>query len=1028
MRKRCRALSWGRTGLAAALLTGFTCLHPAAARADQRWDALTETVFQNYGREQGLPHPVPISLAQDHDGFLWIGTQGGLARWDGYRFHDYQAAPGVPGTLPEDWVQTIHVDTAGRLWIAAGASGLSRYDRDHDRFERVPLSPAGEATGKEQLLIDAIIDDGAGGLWIGSDDGLRHLDAAGTVTVLRPGTPDGAGLSPGRTPALLRDRTGTLWVGGAAGLVRGTQADGFTPVPLAGMTAGVSSLFQDEDGRIWIGTLQHGLFVVDAPDSLPRQIGDSGTLALSSISALCAAGPHEIWAGLRGGGLVAVDTITGRARPIRHDRTLANSLAHDDVWALLRDDAGSIWVGGTGGLSYHPHDNGLISTIYGGSQRLTGLSAPDVLSIHPARDGKLWLGYLDGGADLIDPMAGRITTLRPDQSRPEQALPPDVIFAITEGNGGTVYFATRRGLYALDADGSLQRVTVPGRDPRGSVITLAFDAGVLWIGGEHDGLWGYAPDGAPGGKVVFGGPGDSARLTSPSMDILRRGAGQDLWVGTQNGLNRIDLATHAVERIIADPLNPQALPAHMIKALLVDRQNRLWVGTYGGGLAMMTGRAADGSPRFHRFGLADGLPHLNIDALEMDGTGMIWAATDDGLARIDPATLVIHPVRRAEGSALVDYFAGAGAADGAGDVLFGAIGGMTVVRPGPLPPWRFRPPLVVTDIRVGGVSLPVGRFNGKGSAPSAPLVITPAANNLAVEFAALDFTAPERNLYAYRLDGFDRDWVEADASRRLAVYTNLPPGHYTLRLRGSNRDGLWTERSLSLPIEVMPAWYQRLWFRLTATALLLAAMVGVIRWRTAYLRNRQIDLERQITDRTADLRAANERLEQLAMTDPLTGCANRRHFMERAHDLIALSNRHGEPLSIAILDLDEFKHVNDTYGHPAGDAVLTMTGRVMGGHVRGTDVLGRIGGEEFALLMPHTPVEGAWQLANRLREAISCAYAEVDGLRIHVTASLGVAELYPGEDFDSFYARADAALYAAKQSGRNRVEMLPSVG
>lgn len=1026
-------------GLAAVLLTWFTLLPPATAVAAERWDALAETVFQNYGREQGLPHPVPISLAQDHDGFLWIGTQGGLARWDGYRFHDYQAAPGVPGTLPEDWVQTIHVDDAGRLWISAGASGLSRYDRDRDRFDRISLSPPGATTGTatgDQPRVDAIIDDDKGGLWVGTDDGLRHVDSAtGAVTALRPGTPDGAGLPQGRILALLRDRTGALWAGGAFGLVRGTQANGFAPVPLAGTTTGVSSLFEDEDGRIWIGTLQHGLFAADTPDTPPRQIGDSGATALSSVSALCAAGPHEIWAGLRGGGLLAVDTTTGRVHPIRHDRTLSNSLAHDDVWTLLRDDAGSVWVGGTGGLSYHPRDNGLISTIYGGSQRLAGLSAPDVLSIHATRDGKLWLGYLDGGADLIDPMAGRITTLRPDQSRPEQALPPDVISAITEGDGGTVYFATRRGLYALGQDGSLQRVTVPGRDPQGSVISLVFDAGVLWIGGEHDGLWGYAASpphgaagGAAGGKVVFGGAGDTARLTNPSLDILRRGAGRDLWVGTQNGLNRIDLATRAVERIMADPLNPEALPAHMVKALLVDHQDRLWVGTYGGGLAVMTGRAADGTPRFHRFGLADGLPHLNVDALEIDGAGMIWAATDDGLARIDPATLLIHPVRRAEGSALVDYFAGAGATDGAGDVLFGAIGGLTVVRPGPLPPWRFRPPLVVTDLRVGGVPVPFGRFNGAGPIPPPALVISPETNNLAVEFAALDFTAPERNLYAYRLDGFDRDWIEADANRRLAVYTNLPPGHYTLRLRGSNRDGLWTERSLILPIDVLPAWYQRLWFRLTATALLLAAMVMVIRWRTAYLRNRQGELERQIADRTTDLRAANERLGLLAMTDPLTGCANRRHFMERAQDLIALSNRHGEPLSLAILDLDEFKQVNDTYGHPAGDAVLTMTGRLLGGHVRGTDVLGRIGGEEFALLMPHTPAEGAWQLADRLREAISGAYAEVDGLRIHVTASLGVAELYPGEDFDSFYARADAALYAAKQSGRNRVAMLPAAG
>ncbi len=998
------ALVWSATG--------------ARAQGDRRWASLSSVVFRNYGHDQGMPHPVATALAQDHDGFLWIGTQGGLARWDGYRFKSYRADPQVPGSLPDDWIQTLHVDPAGRLWIGTAAGRLARYDPVRDRFDLIAL---GLEAGR--IHIGAIIDDGAGGLWIGTDDGLRHLDPeTGAVGILRAGMAGAAGLPAGRIQAALRDRAGALWIGTPTGLARRVaKARQFLAVPLGGQTLGVSALFQDGDGRIWIGTVRNGLFVIDRPGSAPRAIGAEAHLPPSSISAITAAGPHTIWASLRASGIVSIDTQTGAAVRILHDRTLPTSLAHNDIWALLVDNAGSLWAGGTGGLSYHPPDPGLVTTIFGMQDRPGSLSSGDVLSILPTRDGHVWLGYIDGGADVIDPMRGRIAALRPDPARPDRSLPQESVFAMVEAGRDQVFLGTRRGLYAagLAARGA-RLVRVAGRDPHLAINALAYDDGVLWVGGEYDGVWGIAPGRSPGstGRIVFG-PADAAKLSNPDVNIILRGTGRDLWVGTRNGLNRIDLASHAVEAVAADPADPHALPGRFVSALQIDRRGRLWVGTFGGGLALLTGRDAGGHLRFRRFGTAQGLPHVNVDSLSIDGGGTLWAGTDDGLARIDPDSLAIRGVGPADGSALRDYFVGARGADAAGEALFGAKDGLTVVRPGSLPMWRFRPRVIVTDIRVGGVSVPVAPFNDRGNAE--PIVLTPETNSLAVEFAALDFTAPEHNRYAYRLDGFDSDWTKTDSTRRLAAYTNLPPGHYTLRLRGSNRAGAWTERGLALRIDVRPAWYQRLWLRLAAIALLVVGIAILIRRRTAYLRHRQAELERQIAERTADLSAANERLAQLAMTDTLTGCANRRHFLERANELIALADRHHLPVSLAVVDLDDFKRINDTWGHPCGDAVLAMVGRVFAQHVRSTDMVGRIGGEEFALLMPHTTGQGARLLSDRLRVAIAAGAIEVDGGVIRVTASLGIAEMRAGEDYDSLYARADAALYAAKEAGRNRV-------
>ncbi len=795
------------------LLWGAT---EAGAQSPGRWKALTSVVFRNYGHDQGMPHPVATALAQDHDGFIWIGTQGGLARWDGYRFKSYKADASVSGSLPDDWIQTLHVDPAGRLWIGTTAGQLALYDSARDRFALIPL---GLEAGR--IHIGAILDDGVGGLWIGTDDGLRHLTPqTGAVGVLRSGMPGAAGLPAGRIQAALRDRTGTLWIGTPTGLTkRADKTRDFLAVSLGGQTLGVSALYLDMDGRVWIGTVRDGLFVIDRPGAKPRPIGADAHLPPSSVSAICAAGPHEIWVSLRDSGILSVDTRSGVATRILHDRTLPNSLAHDDIWTLLRDDAGSLWAGGTGGLSYHPHDPGLISTVFGQQERSGSLSSSDVLSILLTQDGHVWLGYIAGGVDVIDPVRGRIAALRPDSTYPARSLPREAMFAMAQGAGGRVYLGTRRGLYRSDLSArTAALVAVKGRDPHLAINALAYDAGTLWIGGEYDGLWAIAPGKGAGSpdRIAFGAT-DAAKLSNPEVTVIQRGSGQDLWVGTRNGLNRVNLTSHAVERILADPADPQGLPGRFVSSLQIDRKGRLWVGTFGGGLALATGRDADGRMRFRRFGLPDGLPHLNVDSLSMDGEGMLWAGTDDGLARVDPNTLSIRAVGPAEGAALRDYFVGARGATIAGEALFGAKDGLAVVRPGPLPPWRFRPRMVITDLRVGGMAVPIA--SGAHDGTATPVLLTPTTNSLAVEFAALDFTFPDHNRYAYRLEGFDRRWTETDSTRRLASYTNLPPGDYVLRLRGSNRAGAWTAPSLALVIRVLPAWYQRLWFKFALLAL-----------------------------------------------------------------------------------------------------------------------------------------------------------------------------------------------------------------
>ena len=812
---------------------------------------LADSIFQHYTQDQGLPQPIATAIAQDTDGFIWVGTQGGLARWDGYRFRVYQPDPKDPHALPDNFISSLHVDVSGQLWIGTSAGGLSRYDREHDRFINYPVA----AGGLSDAYIRAIADDANKGLWIATDGGLDHLDrASNTISALHHDDRASSGLPDDRVQALLVDRQGRLWVGTKKGLVRrDAGADRFLPVqlPTADPMPSVSALFEEADGRIWIGTTQNGAYIIDAAHPLPQPVDETdapgSSFRTDYIRAIRAAGPHEIWLGTMAG-IVVVDTTTFHTRRIQHDTSVAGSLLHNTIWAFLLDRSGTLWVGTTNGLDRLVNGGSAVVTVVGAANRVGGVGDADVACVLALADGTVWVGLGSGAIDIIDPARGRIASLRPDPAQPDTALPKGFLHSMV-ATDDAVLVGTDRGLYRVDrASHGITRVAAPHREPSDRVDTMWIDAGVLWIGGRESGL--DAMPLATGAAPVVDHL-DRRALTDQRVNVIQRGQGNDLWIGTDNGLNRLDLANGSVERILPDAANATALANGNITSALFDQQGRLWVGTLGGGIQVLIGRDSAGKPRFRRIGTDEGLPNANAATLVMDQQGRIWTSTDEGLAFIDPQSFAVRALHRADGVGIESYWTVSGAITPAGEVMFGGLGGLTVVRPQRLQAWSYHPPIAVTDVVVGGKPLPFDRFNGAATAE--PIVLTPEANSLTVEFAALDFTAPERNRYAYRMDGYDQDWIATSPIRRLAAYTNLPPGDYTLRLRGSNRDGVWTQQTLALSIEVQPAWYQTLWFKLLLALAGIIAVATIVQTRTSYLRKRHRELERQVETRTADV-------------------------------------------------------------------------------------------------------------------------------------------------------------------------------
>ena len=992
----------------AALL--FVIIAPSAHSETERWTQLADTLFTQLNPDQGLPTRFTTSVVEDRDGFIWIGTSGGLARWDGYHFKTYKSGSNDPSALPSSYVVSLHEDAAGVLWIGTAGGGLARRDPGSERFTVYSVGPKGVSHGQ----IWAMDDDGAGGLWVATDGGLDHLDSKGAWKHERQNSAVPNGLPDDHVNTLMQDRRGRLWIGTRRGVARRDPGSSdFVIVPLpgeGGPQPEIWRVFEDSAGRIWIGAKNRGAFVIETDGGGARPVRESGGgLERQTVNTISEAAPGQMWIGTFGQGIVVVNVDSWQTHRIQHEPDRPSSLVHDDVRAIHLDRAGFLWVGTSGGLSRYDTRQTVVYTVFGEWGRSIALSDIDVWSVLSAADGRIWAGLREGGVNILDPYGARNGGLRANPAKPESALPPDRVYAMAQIATGDVFLGTNRGLYRADAMGTtVHRIAVDPRHPDMAVRTLKVADGALWIGTLWDGLWRFDT-----AKGVAAGHWSRETLTGERIESILPTSDGKLWIGSSAGLNLFDIASGTAEKIVPDPNDPHSLSTAWVSALSVDSRGRLWAGTLGGGINILEKRDENGHPRFLRLGEAQGLPNASAAMLQTDRMGRIWVSTNDGLAVVDPETLAVRTLHRAEGVAITFNWVNSGTVTSHGEILFGGSGGLTIIRPEHLRPWTYQPPVAIVDLRVGGRT--VDHIAG------ATVTIPADANSLTLEFAALDYSAPERNLYAYKLEGYDKDWIEAPWTQRLASYTNLPPGDYVLNVRGSNRDGVWADARLTLPLRVLPTWYQTWWFRAAVGLAVLVLIALLVRLRTAYLHAQKRALEQEVTERTAELSAANRRLFDLATTDTLTGCANRRHLVDRANQMVALAHRSGHPVCLLIADLDHFKRINDTYGHIGGDTVLCAAARIYMAHVRTSDILARIGGEEFAILMPGTDKEGALTMAERLRQAVADMIVDVNGQGVRVTVSMGLAMLKADETFDDLFARGDEALYAAKHAGRNQV-------
>lgn len=1052
----------GRRRTVTARLLG--CLLLALPLVAGAWDGPPPTPatarFRSLTDVDGLSQMTALALAQDRDGLLWVGTQVGLNRYDGARFRTFDRWRHPAGPSSQHDVSALLEDRDGALWVGT-LNGLYRFDPAVEEVGPLRLA-TGVIAALEHQRINALAVDRSGALWIASDGGLSRYDVAHADLRSFETTVDGIAQ---RVLAIAVAGPDTLWVGRTDGLWRFTPADGRF-VPLDMPAAAAPTACRARSSQSCAGP---------PPDALRGW-----------IQALRLSTDGRLWIGSKDAGLLRLDAANDVLEQWQHDPGDARSLSHNRVYALLEDRAGRLWIGTEAGAD-------LLVPVEDGPARFArfqhraaqpgSIGAGRVVSLLEDRAGDLWFGTWSGGASLLSPVRSRFHSFSVDALDP-QAVDAAEVVSITEAGGEAVWLGTRRGLYHFDAATDTLEAVSATAGLR--VYAVARDGPTLLLGSDQ-GLHRFDPRNVRLTRVEV-----PPAVGTPYVDFIIVESAR-VWVSTRDAdlfvldrsmtrllkHHRLDSRAHFMERfdgelkilggdrglywftpeglqvahrLRAMPEDPGALQSDTCHHYLRGRDGRRWLATAAGlHLMVLPDGAAPSAARFEIWRNGSSASANAIKSLLEDPRGQLWMGSNAGITRLDPQRRRFTAFGAADGAIDRGYYAFVHARTASGRIAFGGASGFTVFDPllvADLPP---PPAPLLTALEVD--HRPV-QFDALAAAPlltrplhlSAQLTLPAGVGRtLGLKFASPYFVAPEHLRFAYRLEGFNEDWVETDGRAGLANYTNLAPGAYRFRMRARTADADFGEAEGMLTIRIEPFWWQTRWAQALGLLGLVALISGLFFGRLRLLARQRQRLGEQVARATAQsddalaqmhsahraLAEAYARIDQLSRTDPLTGVGNRRLLDQRLPDLLeqaGTSAGHGTRLAFLLLDIDRFKELNDQHGHAAGDAVLHAMGGLLHGALPEPALVVRWGGEEFLVVQPVADEDDALAGAERLRRAIAALQPAIaDGRRVDVSASIGVA-CYPFDpqtparvDWERVVQIADAALYAAKRNGRNRV-------
>ena len=952
--------------------------------------------FHSYNMESGITHVSVADIAEDKYGFIWLASQSGVDKFDGYTFRNF----GLWGEDRSTGLQTLYAlqieaSIDGQyLWVGT-FSGLSRIDVDTEKFRHYSL-PASEPFNKQ--VINRLKTTNNGQLWIISERTLYTYSSSSDSVELVSHLPS--------TTSTLTDIEligNTLYVTSTAGLYK---LDPFKKSLelVAFENVNFTRLVAAEKSRLWLGTATHGVCLFN-PDSQSSTITKSCTSELHGLSDnyvtdILLQGSGDVWVSTERG----LNILTSYSPDsVLRVPISEKDAAHERVSSLYQTKAGLIVVGTKDdGFSI---SNPLLSNFYsqevGEGRIISSVSKYKGNQAWVANEKGLWL-YDTVRKTYQGPFSSNSATSNNEETSDK------LLSVLYHERDDTLWVTTRTGLARLDPrTNNLDIVALRGKS--GYSINID-DEGDVWYGGYSDGVFVYRPS---EDRVIKQWP------LSLTTRIVMEDT-ENAWLSTVSGLFLANKLTGDLTSIseFTNKISDQTVVTWISRS----KRGGYWIGTQAAGLFFMTKDGNDLSTiKITQIKAESRLSKVSIGAIVEDDEYGLWISTIEGITYLAPDLTNLSYFGAENGALSTGYYIGSVTVTENNTILFGGAEGVTQFTPSQVANVKWSPGVHLTNVE----TVSKDEQNGTTYQQRRSLGDTIELNHndiaLTIEFAATDYMNANELRYAYKLVDFENSWRFTDYKTRMATYTNLDPGHYRFTVKAINQENEWSSNEAQLEIIVTPPWWDEPIWRAVIILLGMLLISSIVWLRIASLKRRSAELALKVEEKTRDLEAVVEKLTQLSTQDPLTGLKNRRYFTQRAKAAWQSYKRHNHTFSLLIVDIDFFKRINDEYGHQVGDTVLVKIARILEDSLRESDVIARWGGEEFLILLPSLNVQEAFWVAEKLRKTVAEHEIDAPPYRVSATITCGVADIRDYDSVEACIHAIDKKLYVGKESGRNAV-------
>jgi ligand-binding sensor domain-containing protein/signal transduction histidine kinase len=825
-----------------------------------------EYSFSHINTTNGLSNNNVVCLSEDRKGFIWIGSHIGLNKYDGQKVITYKNIPGDSTSVSGNIIRDILEDKDGNLWIAT-VGGLSKYNWRNDNFLQITANK-NQSNSLASNNVETLYEDNKGEVWVGTDAGLHLLDKKTNTFTRFHLEKENNDPTKEKITDILEDKLGNFWIGTVGGVFLMNRNTGsfthFEPFndPALNLSLNfVECLFEDKDGEIWIGSKKGGLTRIDLRRNRfinyihnPEKTESLGHNSILSLNEDVDGG---IWIGTENGGLDIYDKILNVFNHNRMEENDPHGLMNNSIHAICRDHQNNLWVGTfSAGIAFYDWNKKKFHNFISKTCNPNSLSHNTVRRFVEDKDGKIWIATDGGGLNLFDPETNNFKSFK-EETPGKNSIGGNHILSLVQDKEENLWGCCyAKGLFFMDR--KTNKFTLYQNEP-GNEKSLSgnetFDVyedsyGYIWVGTYGSGLNRFDPKTKTFTRYFH----DESNPYSLSSNIVlailedRRG---NIWLGTEhNGLEKFDRKTGRFIHFPHDDSNPASISNNLVSSIFEDSKGGLWICTFGGlnYFDQKTGK-------FSTYREKEGLPNCNPRSVEEDAHGNLWIGTAEGIIKFSPDEKKsrVYKISDQGGD---EIQLSASMKTKTEEMYFGGNSGMFVFHPDSIKDNPHVPPVYLKNFQIFNQPVRIGNESPLKENINMAKEIELSYNQsvFSFEFVALNFTSPEENQYAYKMEGFDQAWNVG--KKNAATYTNLNPGEYTFRVRASNNDGVWNNKGTAVKIIITPPYWSTWWFKTLLTASVISFAFAFYKYRINKIKKQRV----QLSIKNAELNMINDEL------------------------------------------------------------------------------------------------------------------------------------------------------------------------